>query len=71
MGDVEDLASLAQLDEKILLNELKTRYAKGRIYVSRDCMLNVKGVWRGVRVGGGEVRGGGGGLEKTGHLGSA
>ena len=33
-GEVEDLATLARLDEKVLLNELKVRYNKNRIYVS-------------------------------------
>ena len=33
-GEVEDLATLARLDEKVLLNELKVRYNKDRIYVS-------------------------------------
>ena len=33
-GEVEDLATLARLDEKVLLNELKVRYHKNRIYVS-------------------------------------
>ena len=33
-GEVEDLATLARLDEKVLLNELKVRYNNDRIYVS-------------------------------------
>ena len=34
-GEVEDLATLARLDEKVLLNELKIRYDNNKIYVSR------------------------------------
>ena len=33
-GEVEDLATLARLDEKVLLNELKIRYDNNKIYVS-------------------------------------
>jgi myosin heavy subunit len=33
-GETDDLATLAKLDEKILLNELKLRYEKQQIYVS-------------------------------------
>jgi len=32
-GQVDDLSSLAQLDEAILLEELKTRYDQEKIYV--------------------------------------
>lgn len=34
VGDVEDLATLAKLDEHILLAEIKERYSKNKIYVS-------------------------------------
>ncbi len=34
LGDADDLASLPELDEAILLEELKIRYTDGRIYVS-------------------------------------
>lgn len=34
VGDVDDLATLAKLDEQILLGELRERYRRGRIYVS-------------------------------------
>ena len=34
VGEVEDLATLAKLDEKVLLEELKVRYGKDKIYVS-------------------------------------
>ena len=41
-GEVEDLASLSRLDEKVLLNELKVRYNKDRIYVSRStCLIRI------------------------------
>ena len=33
-GTHDDLASLSNLDEQTLLNELKTRYEKDNIYVS-------------------------------------
>ena len=33
-GEVEDLASLAKLDDKVLLEELKIRYSNDKIYVS-------------------------------------
>ena len=33
-GKVEDLATLAKLDEQVLLNELKIRYNNNEIYVS-------------------------------------
>ena len=33
-GKVPDLATLAKLDEQILLNELKIRYYNNEIYVS-------------------------------------
>lgn len=33
-GSVEDLATLANLDGKVLLNELKVRYLENNIYVS-------------------------------------
>ncbi|XP_048250149.1 myosin-IIIb-like isoform X2 [Haliotis rufescens] len=32
VGDVDDLATLAKLDEQILLGELRERYRRGRIY---------------------------------------
>lgn len=35
VGKVEDLATLAKLDEQVLLTELKTRYYQNDIYVSR------------------------------------
>ena len=34
LGDVEDLAELAKLDEQILLAEIRERYARNKIYVS-------------------------------------
>lgn len=34
LGDADDLARLPELDEAILLQELKIRYADRRIYVS-------------------------------------
>ena len=34
-GHVEDLAELANLDEQILLTEIRERYARNKIYVSR------------------------------------
>jgi len=34
VGKVEDLATLAKLDEQVLLAELKTRYYNNDIYVS-------------------------------------
>jgi hypothetical protein len=39
-GQTDDLASLANLDENILLDELKARYAEDKIYVSpfRHCL---------------------------------
>lgn len=40
VGSVDDLATLAQLDEKILLNELKVRYSKDNIYVSITSMMD-------------------------------
>lgn len=33
-GDTDDLATLSRLDENILLEELRSRYSKDRIYVS-------------------------------------
>ncbi len=36
-GEVEDLATLARLDETVLLKELKVRYSRDKIYVS--CFL--------------------------------
>ena len=33
-GHVEDLATLAKLDEEVLLKELKVRYDNNNIYVS-------------------------------------
>ena len=33
-GKVEDLATLAKLDDNVLLEELKIRYANNNIYVS-------------------------------------
>lgn len=33
-GSVEDLATLAKLDDNILLDELRVRYNKNLIYVS-------------------------------------
>ena len=38
-GKVEDLATLAKLDEQVLLNELKIRYNNNEIYVSDKCIL--------------------------------
>lgn len=38
VGEVEDLASLARLDEKSLLDELRTRYNRDVIYV-RPCLV--------------------------------
>lgn len=32
-GDTQDLAGLSTLDESVLLEELKIRYAKDKIYV--------------------------------------
>ena len=34
VGETEDLATLAKLDEKVLLEELKVRYSQDKIYVS-------------------------------------
>lgn len=34
MDSIDDLATLSQLDENILLNELKRRYVEKKIYVS-------------------------------------
>lgn len=34
-GETDDLASLSRLDENILLEELRSRYSKDRIYVSQ------------------------------------
>lgn len=39
-GATEDLATLANLDGKVLLNELKVRYMDNNIYVSKHCALN-------------------------------
>ena len=42
-GKVEDLATLAKLDEKVLLDELKIRYYNNDIYVSSPllpCLLS-------------------------------
>ena len=39
IGDTEDLATLAKLDETILLNELKVRFQNNTIYVS--CIFNI------------------------------
>lgn len=36
-GSTEDLATLANLDGKVLLNELKVRYLDSNIYVSTQC----------------------------------
>ena len=36
MGTVDDLATLSQLDETVLLNELRARYDRNIIYVSSD-----------------------------------
>jgi hypothetical protein len=36
VGEVDDLASLARLDEKALLEELRTRYNRDAIYVSES-----------------------------------
>lgn len=33
-GEIEDLATLSKLDDKVLLEELKVRYTKDKIYVS-------------------------------------
>lgn len=33
-GDTDDLATLSNLEEKSLLEELKARYGKNKIYVS-------------------------------------
>ena len=33
-GETDDLASLAKLDEATLLEELKSRYTRDKIYVS-------------------------------------
>ena len=33
-GETDDLATLSRLDENILLEELRSRYSKDRIYVS-------------------------------------
>ena len=33
VGDVNDLATLAKLDDKILLQQLKARYERDKIYV--------------------------------------
>ena len=33
-GEVEDLATLSKLDDKVLLEELKIRYNNDKIYVS-------------------------------------
>ena len=38
-GETEDLATLSTLDEAILLEELKVRYSKDKIYVSNLSML--------------------------------
>lgn len=47
MDSIDDLATLSQLDENTLLNELKRRYVEKKIYVSigteflssvRDCV---------------------------------
>ena len=35
MSIVDDLATLSQLDENILLNELKHRYTEKKIYVRK------------------------------------
>ena len=40
VGEVDDLASLARLDEKALLEELRTRYSKDAIYV-RDSSVSL------------------------------
>ena len=38
-GDVDDLASLAHLDDAILLEELNVRYKADKIYVSIACVV--------------------------------
>ena len=38
-GETDDLATLSRLDETILLEELRCRYAKDIIYVSPVCFL--------------------------------
>ena len=43
-GHVEDLAELANLDEQILLTEIRERYARNKIYVSR-CVCVCVCVW--------------------------
>lgn len=35
-GDTEDLSNLSDLDESILLEELKIRYLKDKIYVCQE-----------------------------------
>ena len=42
VGATDDLASLAKLDENILLNELKVRFHKQNIYVSTELLLYTK-----------------------------
>ena len=43
VGQVQDLASLAKLDETILLEEIKERYTQDKIYVREvtDSRLDV------------------------------
>ena len=41
-GHVEDLAELANLDEQILLTEIRERYARNKIYVSRCVCVCVR-----------------------------
>ena len=43
VGEVDDLATLAKLDESILLNEVKVRYQNDRIYVSIVPLLRIVG----------------------------
>ena len=48
VGEVNDLATLAKLDETILLNEVKVRYENDRIYVSTAVQHNVRGLYTSV-----------------------
>ena len=41
-GETDDLASLAKLDETTLLEELKSRYTRDKIYVSDTGKLNTQ-----------------------------
>ena len=38
-GDTEDLATLAKLDEDVLLDELQKRYENDKIYVSISLLM--------------------------------